>query len=88
MRRSSWCRECHRQATREWRARHRDEVNARRRESYRRANPKPDGRRCIECGGEMPEARNADALVCSPECRMARRRTQASACWRAARGRA
>lgn len=32
--RSSWCTPCHRHATREWRARHRDEENARRRAAY------------------------------------------------------
>jgi hypothetical protein len=33
--RSSWCRACHRQAVRDWRARNRDRNNARRREAYR-----------------------------------------------------
>jgi len=34
--RSSWCRDCHREAVRSWRARNRDRENARRREAYRR----------------------------------------------------
>jgi hypothetical protein len=38
---SSWCRPCHRQAVRSWRARNRDRENARRREAYRRARRTP-----------------------------------------------
>ena len=34
---SSYCRECARQCTREWRARNRDEINAGRRTAYRAA---------------------------------------------------
>jgi len=33
---SSWCRECHREAVRDWRRRNRERENARRREAYRR----------------------------------------------------
>ena len=75
---SSWCRECHRQATRDWRARNRDELNARRREQYRLEHPLHEGRRCGECGREIPATRNANALVCSPACRQARQAPQRS----------
>ncbi len=45
---SSWCRECHREAVRDWRRRNRERENARRREAYRRDMPK--------CGDRMPAA--------------------------------
>jgi len=38
---SSWCPACHVAATREWRARNRDEINTRRRAAYRAAHPRP-----------------------------------------------
>jgi predicted sulfurtransferase len=41
--RSSWCRECHRNAVRDWRRRNRERENARRREAYRRDMPKRRG---------------------------------------------
>jgi hypothetical protein len=48
---SSWCAECHREATRRWRAEHREEINARRRvvppfvyEPGREYAPNPDPR--------------------------------------------
>jgi hypothetical protein len=37
---NSWCRKCHLDATQKWRAEHREEINARRREAY--ASPNPD----------------------------------------------
>jgi predicted nucleic acid-binding Zn ribbon protein len=71
---SSWCRECHRQSTREWRTRNRDEDKARRRERYRAAHPLPD-RTCVVCGGPLGQ-RKIGALVCSARCREKRKRVQ------------
>ena len=36
---NSWCRECARTATRDWRDRNRDEINRARREAYGSAKP-------------------------------------------------
>jgi len=35
----SWCRPCHAAATREWRAKHREQINASRRAAYRASTP-------------------------------------------------
>jgi predicted nucleic acid-binding Zn ribbon protein len=70
---SSRCRECHREATRDWRERNRDEINAERRAEYREQHPLPE-KRCVVCGGPMQK--RPDAIVCSPECRRARQNEQ------------
>jgi hypothetical protein len=36
---SSWCKECQLEETRRWRAEHRDEINAARREAYGSSRP-------------------------------------------------
>ncbi len=72
--RSSWCKACHRKSVRAWRAKHRDEENALRRERYRQAHPLPD-RHCIECGDPIVD-RNAGAIVCGKRCRELRKNRQ------------
>jgi HNH endonuclease len=61
----SWCRECQRQACRDWRVRNRAIDNAKRR-------AKTAGRRqprvCTECGAEFND-RNANAVTCSKRCK-------------------
>jgi hypothetical protein len=74
--RHSWCRECARAATRDWRERNRERENAERRAAYREANPLPE-RPCVVCG--RPFAKRPDALVCSPNCRWRRKRLGAKA---------
>ncbi len=76
---SSRCRVCHREATRDWRERNRDELNERRRAAYRDEHPRAE-RPCVVC--EKPHSRRLGALVCSEECRNARKAEQ-----RRARGR-
>ena len=71
--RSSWCRGCHRAATRDWRDRNRERVNAERRAEYRAEHPLPE-KRCVVCG--TPFQRRPDAIVCSPKCRQARQNEQ------------
>lgn len=71
--RSSHCRECHRAATRDWRERNREQINAERRAAYRAEHPLPV-RACVVCGGSF--AKRPDALVCGPRCRKARKREQ------------
>lgn len=68
--RSSWCRECARAATQDWRQRNREQINAERRAAYRDANPLPE-RPCAVCGKLMVKRR--DALVCGPRCRKRRK---------------
>jgi hypothetical protein len=63
----SWCRECHNEATRAWRARHPErvaEINAARREG-------PWLRTCAGCGARFPGKRR-NAKWC-PNCRSRRR---------------
>jgi len=67
---SSRCRECHRAATRDWRDRNRERVNAERRAAYREQHPRPV-RDCVQCGRPFEGRRNA--LVCGDECRRAHR---------------
>jgi hypothetical protein len=71
--RSSWCRECHREAPWDWRARNRERINAERREAYREAHPLP-ARGCAFCG-RLFEGR-PNALVCSSQCREERKAEQ------------
>ena len=71
--RSSRCRECHREATRGWRDRNRERVNAERRAAYRELHPRVE-RDCAECGRSFTG--RPDALVCSVECRRARQNEQ------------
>jgi hypothetical protein len=66
----SWCKACHADAVREWRAKNRDEVNARRRQEYRAAHPLPT-RPCVVCG--KPFTGRPDALVCGQRCRRQRK---------------
>ena len=68
--RSSACRECHREAVRNWRRRNRDQENAARRAAYRDANPLRE-RPCVVCG--RPFAKRPDAVVCSYRCRQERK---------------
>lgn len=68
--RHSWCRECMRAATRDWRARNRESENAARRAAYREAHPLPE-RACAVCGRLFVKRPNA--LVCSRRCRDRRR---------------
>lgn len=68
--RSSRCRECHREATRDWRQRNRVKLNAARRVEYRAEHPLPE-RPCVVCG--EPMRKRPDALVCSPSCRAERK---------------
>jgi hypothetical protein len=56
----SWCLDCRREASREWRTAHRDECNERRRVP-------PSKLRCVECGGEF-EGRKGK-LICSRRCK-------------------
>ena len=67
--RSSRCRECHREAVRDWRERNRDEENAGRRARYREQHPLPT-RPCVQCG--EPFSGRPDALVCGESCRQQR----------------
>jgi hypothetical protein len=72
--RGSRCQECAREATRDWRDRHREEINAERRRAYRLAHPLRE-RPCVVCG--TPFVGRPDALVCSKRCRWRRKRLQA-----------
>jgi hypothetical protein len=71
--RSSRCRGCHREATRDWWERNRDEINAARRKEYREKHPLPV-RRCIVCGKSFNKRPNA--LVCGERCRNRRKYEQ------------
>lgn len=70
---SSRCRNCHREATKDWRDRNRERLNAERRAAYREEHPRAE-RDCVQCG--RPFEGRLDALVCSVECRRARQREQ------------
>jgi predicted nucleic acid-binding Zn ribbon protein len=72
----SWCRRCHAEATREWRAanpEHIAEYNERRRAEYAAEHPRTS-RPCIVCG--KPFSKRADALVCGEDCRKQRKAEQ------------
>jgi hypothetical protein len=71
--RGSRCRECAREAVRDWRRRNRDEINAERRARYRAEHPLREWH-CVVCG-EAFEGR-PDRLVCSERCRNRRKRVQ------------
>jgi predicted nucleic acid-binding Zn ribbon protein len=71
--RGSRCRECAREATRDWRTRNRERENAERRARYRREHPLPE-RPCVVCGSIFQG--RPDAIVCGPECRRERKREQ------------
>lgn len=73
--RSSWCRECARAATRDWRNRnpgYQVAYNAERRAAYRAENPLTE-RACVVCG--RPFVKRPNALVCGPRCRERRKET-------------
>jgi hypothetical protein len=70
---SSQCRECHRAASKDWRDRNRERVNAERRAAYREEHPRVE-RDCVQCG--RPFTGRPDALVCSKACRRVRRLEQ------------
>ena len=74
--RGSWCRDCVRRATEDWRQRNRERVNAERRVAYREQHPLPE-RPCIVCG--EPFGKRADALVCGERCRNQRKDEQRKA---------
>jgi hypothetical protein len=78
---SSHCRRCQRAATKDWRNRSRERINAERREEYRREHPLPS-RQCVVCG--RPFTKRPDALVCGEECRRERKREQRAGHRRAA----
>ena len=67
---SSRCRACHREATKDWRDRHRDEINAARRLGERESE-------CVDCGSPFLR-RSVRAVRCLP-CRQARKRAQRKA---------
>ena len=72
----SWCRSCHADATRQWRANNQDYVesyNERRRAEYRAAHPLSE-RPCVVCGEPFSGRRNA--LVCGERCRRQRKLEQ------------
>ena len=72
----SWCRSCHADAVREWRAKNPDYVeryNAERRAEYRAEHPLHE-RPCVVCG--KPFGARPDALACSTECRRQRKNEQ------------
>jgi predicted nucleic acid-binding Zn ribbon protein len=71
--RSSWCRDCARAATRDWRERNRNQENAQRRQRYRDDHPLIE-RPCVVCG--RPFAKRPDAIVCGEECRRERKLEQ------------
>jgi hypothetical protein len=73
---SSHCRDCHREATNDWRERNRDELNERRRTAYRDEHPRAE-RACVVCG--KPHSRRPGALVCGEECRNSRKAEQRKA---------
>jgi hypothetical protein len=73
----SRCRECARAATRDWRERNRERLNAERRTAYREAHPRPL-RKCVECRRSFTG--RPDALVCSPECRRCGSSSSGAAC--------
>jgi hypothetical protein len=72
---SSWCRACHLEATRRWRAEHPEAVAAS--NARRRLEPYPP-RECATCG-ETFTPRRHDGRYCTPACtcraRRSRRRT-------------
>jgi hypothetical protein len=69
--RGSWCRQCARAATRDWRRRNRERENAERRAAYREQHPLPE-RPCAVCGRVF--AKRPDAIVCGERCRNRRKR--------------
>jgi hypothetical protein len=71
--RGSRCLECAREATRDWRRRNRERVNAERRAVYREAHPLPE-RPCVDCG-EVFTAKRRDVVRC-PACRRLRKLEQ------------
>jgi hypothetical protein len=71
--RSSRCRECHREATKDWRDRNRERLNAERRAEYRELHPLVKGE-CVQCGRLFTG--RPDRIVCSLECRRARQNEQ------------
>jgi hypothetical protein len=74
--RGSRCRECAREATRDWRRRNRDHENADRRAGYREEHPLLK-RPCNVCGRLF--AKRPDAIVCGPRCHEQRKNEQRSA---------
>jgi hypothetical protein len=68
--RHSWCRDCAREATRDWRRRNRKQINEQRRREYREAHPLQT-RPCVVCGRPMTKPTNT--LVCGEDCRRQRR---------------
>jgi hypothetical protein len=70
MGRDSWCRSCHVEATREWRARNPEYVEAYK--VSRRLGPRPF--ECVECGQTFTR-RSSKAIRC-PDCRRARKLEQ------------
>lgn len=67
---SSWCRLCHREVVRAWRATHRDHYNALERRYYAEAKARPLTRTCRWCGGPFePNRRGRPRQYCSLGCR-------------------
>lgn len=69
---SSWCRDCQREANRQWRESHREAYNARRRAEYAERRGESRERTCTECGVVFEGRLNQ--LVCGRRCRDARYR--------------
>ena len=67
---SSWCTECHRDATRRWRAEHPDQVE---RANARRRREPLEPRSCATCGINYAPVRR-DQRYCSRECKTGRSR--------------
>jgi hypothetical protein len=70
----SWCRSCHAEATRDWRARnpeHEAEYNLKRRAEYRQTHPLRE-QKCPVCGQSFTKRTNK--VVCSERCRYIRKR--------------
>jgi hypothetical protein len=71
--RGSRCRECARKATKDWRDRNRDQINAERRARYRAEHPLREWH-CVVCGEAFQSRRQQ--LVCSKRCRELRKQAQ------------
>jgi len=71
--RSSWCRECHREAVRDWRREHPEEIEAS--NAARRLPPLREARICSECSKPFTARRRRGTapLTCSPACRRRRK---------------
>ena len=65
---NSWCRECHRAATRRWRTANPDHDLAWNTERRERTAKNKTSRTCLVCGGVIADRRRKDSTVCSAAC--------------------